>query len=68
MTDCDHHDQIIAKIQAFADWMKQSKQEKESYALLLAESEEKNQVRKEILIYNEILVEYFEIFGEILQK
>lgn len=62
------HDQVIAKIQRFADTISQRKLEKESLAITIEKSELQSDLRIEILIYEEILDEYYIFFEEILSR
>lgn len=62
------HDRIIAKLQYFAEHLKQTQIEKESLLLIFEEIEMKNEMKKEILIYQEISREYYRIFENILYE
>jgi hypothetical protein len=60
------HDQIIAKLQHFADGLRQHKLEKESLSISLEKSEQKTQIYNQILIYEEIIEEYHNTFEDII--
>ncbi len=60
------HDQIIAKLQHFADGLRQRKIEKESLSIALEKGEQKTEVYNEILIYEEIIEEYHNSFEDII--
>lgn len=62
------HDRIIAKLQHFADMLQQSKLEKEALSIALGEGKNQNDIRKEILVYEEILGDYYDEFQEILSR
>ncbi len=58
------HDQIIAKMQHFAEHLKQTQLEKESLLLMFKDDD----IKKEILIYQEISREYYRIFKDIIYE
>lgn len=68
MTDQLSHDRAIAKLQHFADFMQQRVLEKESLAVVLGKCDLVSDIRTEIIVYNEIIEEYYKIFDEILHK
>ena len=68
MSDYLNHDQIIAKIQHFADFMTQKKLEKEALSIVLDKSDLKSCIISEILIYQEIIEEYYTDFEHILHR
>lgn len=59
---------LIAKLQYFADEMNQRRKDKETLAIATNERECKEGIKTEILIYEQIIEEYNEIFKEILYK
>lgn len=61
-----NHDRIIAKLQHFADSMQQRKKEKESLSLAIGKCDIQSEIRSEILVYEEILNDYYDEFQEIL--
>lgn len=62
------HDQLIAKLQHFADGLCQHKLEKEALSITLGKCELQSEIRNEILIYEEILDSYYDQFQEILTR
>jgi hypothetical protein len=68
MLDQLSHDRLIAKLQHFANSIKQRKIEKESLSIVLEQSDLKSEIRSEILIYEEIMEEYYEVFKDILYR
>lgn len=68
MYDCTNHDQIICKIQYFENLLNQKVLEKQSLAIGINQPEIKSEIRTKILIYEEILEEYHQIFDDILHK
>lgn len=68
MSDNGNHDRILCKIQHFADMMVQRKLEKEALSIAIDDKSLKSEIRSEILIYQQILDEYYEIFKEILSR
>lgn len=62
------HDRIIAKLQHFADMLQQSKLEKEALSIALGECKHQTEIRNTILIYEEILGDYYDEFQEILMR
>jgi hypothetical protein len=68
MSNHQTHDQVIAKLQHFADNLHNRKLEKEALSLSLDKSEKKTEVYNEILIYEEIIDEYHQIFENIIVR
>jgi len=68
MIDQISHDQIIAKIQHFADNLQQRKLDKEILSILIEDKPLKSDILNEILIYEEIIQEYYDDFRNILTK
>lgn len=68
MQNYSNGDRCIAKLQYFADYMQQRVLEKESLAVVLGQSDLTSDIRTEILVYEEILEEYYKIFEDILHK
>ncbi len=66
MSNPPTHDQIIAKLQHFADGLCQRKIEKEALSITLEKGEQKNEVYNQILIYEEIIEEYHNSFEDII--
>jgi len=69
MLNFSHHDRLIAKLQHFAELLKQTQTEKE--ILLLTSSKEncqKERLMEAISVYEEILKEYYDIFEDILHR
>jgi hypothetical protein len=62
------HDQVIAKIQHFADSLQQRKLEKEALSIVISDKSLKSEIRSEILIYEEILEDYDDTFQDILVR
>lgn len=62
------HDQVIAKLQHFADSLRQRKIEKESLSIALGKGEQKTEVYNQILIYEEIIEEYYKTFENIVVR
>jgi hypothetical protein len=60
------HDQIIAKLQQFADGLRQRKLEKEALSIGLEKGSQKTEVYNQILIYEEIIEEYHNSFEDII--
>ncbi len=60
------HDQIIAKLQHFADSLRQRKIEKEALSIALEKGDQKIEVYNQILIYEEIIEEYHSSFEDII--
>jgi hypothetical protein len=70
MNDLRLHDQIIAKIQHFAELIKQHQNEK-TMLLFTSNSEddcEKEKLKNQILLCEELLKEYYKIFDDILYR
>ena len=61
-----HNGHCIAKVQYFADMMKQIVLEKESLAVVVEDPSLRSDIRTEILIYNQVLEEYNKLFEDIL--
>ena len=59
---------LIARLQYFADNMNQRKQEKERISLGMNKGECKEIARNQIILYEEIIEEYHDIFKEILYE
>lgn len=70
MVDYDNHDQIIAKIQHFAELMQQCIKDKEMWLLTLPPEHdcEQEKVKEQILVLQEMLKEYYKIFDDILYR
>lgn len=69
MIENSSHDQIIARVQHFGDMLKQIQLEKESLFLIFSEkSTEKEQMKEQIIICEEIAKHYYEIFKDILYR
>lgn len=69
MQDPSTHDQVIAKLQHFAEFIKQSKLEKETLMIVLGQDyEDRECLKNKILIYQEILEEYHKIFQDIIYR
>lgn len=66
MIDLQQHDKVIAKLQYFADNMHQRKLEKEALSIAIEDKELKSEIRSEILIYEEIIQEYYATFKDII--
>ena len=66
MSNHQTHDQVIAKLQHFADSLHNAKIEKERLSLSLEKGDEKSQIYNEISIYEEIIDEYHKIFENII--
>lgn len=64
--DTINNSRLIAKLQHFADAMNHRKLEKEALSIAITEKSLKSDIRKEILIYEEIIEEYNSHFREIL--
>lgn len=62
------HDQVIAKVQHFADMLKQRKLEKEALHMAIDDKSIKLYIHNEIIIYSEIMAEYNEEFQQILRR
>ena len=62
------HDQVIAKVQHFADTLKQIKLEKEAQHISIEDKSIKLYLHNEIIIYSEILDEYKKEFQQILRS
>lgn len=60
------HDQIIAKLQHFADGLRQRKIEKEALSITLGKCEQHSELHNQILIYEEIIEEYHNSFEDII--
>ncbi len=60
------HDQVIAKLQHFADGLRQRKIEKEALSIALEKGDQKTEVYNQILIYEEIIEEYHSSFEDII--
>lgn len=69
MTEYQRHERLIAKIQHFAEWLKQSQIERE---ILLISTPGKNcqkeKIQESILVYEEMLKEYYDIFEDIVHR
>lgn len=69
MNDHIHYDQVIARIQHFAESLKQKQLEKEALAIAIDDKEEyEADLRSQIKVCQEIMKEYFELFEEILYR
>ena len=67
MNDNTSHDRIIAKLQHFADSLKQTQMEKESLLLTIQQDScEKEKMKTQIFIYEKISKEYYDMFQDIL--
>jgi hypothetical protein len=66
MSNPQTHDQIIAKLQFFADSLRLHKLEKEALSISLDKSEKKTEMYSQILIYEEIIEEYHATFQDII--
>jgi len=64
----DHYDQNIAKIQHFYEYLKQGELELQALSISLGKSEECENIKSKILIYQEIISEYYSIFQNILHE
>ena len=62
------HDRVIAKLQHFADALQQRKKEKEALSMVLEKSILQEDLKSEILVYEEILNDYYDEFQEILTR
>jgi hypothetical protein len=62
------HDQIIAKLQHFADGLRHRKLEKEAVSIALEKGDQKTEVYNQILIYEEIIEEYHHEFENIVVR
>jgi hypothetical protein len=60
------HDQVIAKVQHFADSLRLHKLEKEALSISIDKSEKKTEMYNQILIYEEIIEEYHKTFEDII--
>jgi len=61
-----NHDRVIAKLQHFADSIRQRKLEKESLVIVIGDKEKS--LKEQISVYEEILEEYYTFFEEILSR
>lgn len=69
MRDPIFHDRLVAKLQYFADVLKHTKIEKETCLISLdIKSLEKENLKNQIFLYQEILNEYYETFDDILYR
>lgn len=69
MIDPLGHDRLVAKLQHFADTLKFTQQEKESCLLSFQhKSHEKESLKTQIFLYEEILKEYYDTFEDILHR
>lgn len=69
MQNCASRDQLIAKIQHFADALKACQIEKENLLIINPpENCQKEKAREAIFVYEEILKEYYSVFDSILHK
>lgn len=70
MNDLRLHDQIIAKIQHFAELIKQHQNEKEMFLFTSISEDicEKEKFKIQILLCEELLKEYYQIFDDILYR
>lgn len=69
MLDQLSHDRTIAKLQHFSDMLKQSKIDSESLLLTIDhECCEKEKIINQILLYEEILKDYYDIFKDVLYR
>ena len=62
------HNQIIAKIQHFSELLNACILEKETLSIVIHDKDMKNHLLLEILVYEEILTQYDDIFKNILCK
>lgn len=62
------HDKIIAKIQHFSEMLDRVLQEKESLSMTMNETSLKENLLREILVYQQISREYDKIFKNIIFK
>ena len=68
MQDVGSHDKIIARIQHFSEVLQQIKLEKESLMLVISESCEKEKLKDQVLVCEELLEHYYKIFDDILYR
>lgn len=68
MQNQESGDRLIAKLQYFADSMNQRKLEKEALSIVVHEKSLRSEIRSEILIYDQIIDEYHDIFKDILYR
>ena len=68
MFDSNQHDRLIAKLQYFGDAMKQRCLEKEALSIVFNDKDLKEKKHVEILIYQEIIDNYYECFKDILHR
>ena len=68
MFDQARHDRFIAKLQHFGDSIKQRVLEKETLSIAVDDKSLKSEIISEILIYQEIIDDYYECFKDILHR
>lgn len=70
MTDQLQHDKIVAKIQHYADLLRQYQNDKENLLLTTATERdcEREKLKHQILLCQELLKDYYQIFDDILYR
>lgn len=68
MLDQALRDRLIAKLQHFADSLQQRKLEKETLSIFITDKSIRSEILREILIYEEIIEEYYSDFKDILTR
>jgi hypothetical protein len=69
MNDLTQHNQIIAKIQHFADSLRLHESERENILLTLSDTGcDKLKLKHQILLCQELSKEYYQMFDDILYK
>lgn len=69
MTDQDHHDKLVAKIQHFGDFLEQAISERETLSFSLGDEKKMiSAIKQEVEIYKEIAKQYDLCFENLLYK
>lgn len=68
MLDRTYQAKIIAKIRHFAEYVSEKKGDEECLAITLHECDTKKACKQKILVYQEIIDEYYNLFDEIVEK
>ena len=68
MNDFCSHDQVIAKIQHFSEFLNQVALEKESLLITLGKCQQSECIKDQINIYKNVLNHYNETFEDIIHK